>query len=221
MEPADEVYAPIQPTTATHRMEAMAKKLDELTTLLREEKRSGETLERERQAGATQVRAAPQRPVEFNLTFNMVPERELDFTLPPNSCQSRTGAPRVSAGLAALPPGAETEIRKSETQVLTWLGASAANRAAFFDDPISALAQAGVQLERSQLKALYRAREATRAAEVLPPGIRVKTLHVDAAAAPAHFAPHPNLPPLDRTRANPPQAAPSVEAPCYDLRKGV
>jgi hypothetical protein len=86
------------------------------------------------------------------------------------NCTSRTGAPRQESSLGTLSEDLKQVLFDAEPQILRWLTASQDHVEAFVQDPIGALVQVGVELDRSQQKALLREREGRLAGETQLPG---------------------------------------------------
>lgn len=98
------------------------------------------------------------------------------MTLDPG-CSPRQGVPGPATELL---PGIVTKLQKSDQQVVAWLAKDAANARRFLEHPVAALQEAGIELDRSELKALERSHAAVREASVVPPGVTLA--EVDATA---------------------------------------
>jgi hypothetical protein len=108
--------------------------------------------------------------MESRITARLLPAREVILE-PVIGCRPRRGAPRRDAQPIPLPEGLADKLKGANGQVIGWLTRDAANARAFMEDPVTALAAAGVELNRSEQKALGRAHQAVREVAVIPPGV--------------------------------------------------
>lgn len=133
--------------------------------------------------------------LEFKVQLNFVEERKVSFDkMSKPSPQTPTGVERIDDTILGLPMELANVIRPLEPRILSWLSKSKANRLAFFEDPVNALSQAGIKLDRSQQKVLLRVREGRLLADVLPGNVKIRTIILGAAKPPRHFSPNPSLP---------------------------
>jgi hypothetical protein len=93
-------------------------------------------------------------------------------------CAPRQGAEGVETDPLELPEPARKWLVEIDKGVTTWLAASPENAKAFLADPLRALQQAGVRVDRAQAKAIARLRERAAAAQVVAPGLQLKAVHV-------------------------------------------
>ena len=91
---------------------------------------------------------------------------------PRGNTQGWTG-PSISPGLVGA-------LAKADKAVIGWLARDKANAQRFLADPVAALREAGVSLDRAQLKELVRARAAAETTHLVPPGVTVKEVAVEA-----------------------------------------
>jgi hypothetical protein len=98
------------------------------------------------------------------------------MTLDPG-CSPRQGVPGPAT---VLLPGLVAKLQKADQQVITWLAKDSANAKRFLEQPVAALREAGIELDRSELKALERAHAAVREASVVPPGVTLERLDASA-----------------------------------------
>lgn len=126
------------------------------------------------------VVATIQQGYETRLNVRLVRGREADIAVLARGCRPRQGAPRRDADPVALPPMLVDKLRAADAQVVAWLAKDSANAQRFFAEPVAALLDAGVELDRTEQKHLARAHGAVREASVVAPGVRVARLDVAA-----------------------------------------
>lgn len=126
----------------------------------------------------TPVVATIQQGYETRLNVRLVRGREADIAVLARGCRPRQGAPRRDADPVALPPTLVDKLRAADAQVVAWLAKDPANARRFFAEPVAALREAGVELDRAEQKHLARAHGAVREASVVAPGVRVERLDV-------------------------------------------
>ena len=90
-------------------------------------------------------------------------------------CQPRMGAPRDEKDPIPLPDPIRLKLLQADKLMTAWLKAPE-NAAAFIKDPMGALKLAGVQMERSELKAIARARAELSQDAVLREGVKLGTV---------------------------------------------
>ncbi len=111
----------------------------------------------------------------INLRF--VPGRDFDFTPTRLGCRPRKGAPRRDADPVALPATLVDKLKEGNKRVVDWLALDAANAKLFVARPVEALAKAGVELSRGEMKMLDRAHSAVAEASVVAPGVKLTELN--------------------------------------------
>ncbi|MBN1447326.1 MAG: hypothetical protein JXA28_05295 [Bacteroidetes bacterium] len=117
---------------------------------------------------------------ETNIRVRLVPGRDLDITAVPRGCRSRTGAPRRDAEPLDLPADLTDKLKKADKAVVAWLAQDEANARLFMARPVEALLKAGVELTRTEQKAIERTHQHVRDTAVVAPGVKVDTLTVTA-----------------------------------------
>ncbi len=132
--------------------------------------------------------------LDATINVRLLPERTLDVELRPLGCQPRQGAPRRNVDTVPLPPELSRKLKDAGKAVIAWLAKDPLNATAFFNDPVNALAEAGIALERADLKALARAHQSVRDVAVIPPGTAVSGLAVAAVKKGKVGAPKPTRP---------------------------
>lgn len=114
---------------------------------------------------------------ETNINVRLVPGREFDLSAI-LGCRPRKGAPRRDAEPLALPPDLLGKLKLADKAVVAWLAKDEANAQLFMQRPAEALAQAGVDLTRAELKTIERVHSEVREAAVIAPGVKVAALNV-------------------------------------------
>jgi hypothetical protein len=128
-----------------------------------------------------------QVPQSYEASFNVrvVPARSLaDALVERPGCKPRghrKGWGPLTAGLAQeLTPALADKLARADKTVMAWLARDKANAQRFLAQPLQALAEAGVELERSEHKALARAQAAAAATQMVPPGVTVTSVAAEA-----------------------------------------
>jgi hypothetical protein len=75
-----------------------------------------------------------------------------------------------------LPPGTAEQLVEHENRLLDWLEQSDEHRRAFLTDPVGSLERAKVKLDPEVLDALREQHAQTAGADVLPPGVAIRSL---------------------------------------------
>ncbi len=134
-------------------------------------------------AASAAVGATVQPGFTSAISVRLLPAREVVIAAPAPGCQPRGGGPgRPSGQQVPLPDGLGGRLQAANKAVVAWLTRDPANAQLFLADPVTALAQAGAELTRADVKALARAHTQVRQQAVLPPGGTVSELTVRAAA---------------------------------------
>ena len=115
---------------------------------------------------------------DTRINVRIAPNAGLKLTPVPLGCRPRQGAARRDAEPLPLPPGLPEKLAGLDRRVIEWLARDAGNARLFIEQPIEALKRAGVELTRTEEKALVRLSSASRDAALLPPGVRVTALNV-------------------------------------------
>lgn len=114
---------------------------------------------------------------EANIRVRVVPGRSLkDVGVLAPRCRPRGHSTGWTPGLVALNPDLVATLAKADKVMVAWLAKDQANTQRFLADPVGAMREAGVELSRSDEKALARASVVAAAARVVPPGVRVASL---------------------------------------------
>lgn len=128
-----------------------------------------------------------QVPQSYEAKFNVriVPGRSLgDALVERPGCKPRghrKGWGPLTAGLVQeLTPALVDKLARADKAVMTWLAKDKANAQLFLAEPVQALSKAGVELDRSEQKALVRARAAAAATQLVPPGVDVISVVAEA-----------------------------------------
>ena len=109
------------------------------------------------------------------IRIRLIPGR--DVALPnPDPC----GFGQVKPGVSSLSPALIDKLKASDKQVTSWLAKSSENARLFFADPVAALAKAGVELDRSENKAIVRAHANASQEAVVMPGVRLTEVAITA-----------------------------------------
>jgi hypothetical protein len=82
------------------------------------------------------------------------------------------------------PSGLPAELLEQEDKLLSWLSRSPARRAEFLADPVKSLQAAGIKLDDATLATLAERHRGAAAADVVPPGLTIRSLAVKVAPAP-------------------------------------
>lgn len=124
-----------------------------------------------------------QVPQDYEARFNLriVPSRSLGNELVVNAgCKPRGHRKGWEAGTVVLNPALVASLVKADKTVMAWLTKDTANAQRFLANPAAALREAGVELERADEKALARASAAAEATRVVPPGVNLAAITVEA-----------------------------------------
>lgn len=113
---------------------------------------------------------------EANINIRLVPARDIRFTPEALGCKPRHGAVRRDTDPVALPESLPIKFKEANKKVAAWLAQEPANAKLFLERPVDALAKAGVDLTRAEIKALTRARRSADEAAVVAPGVKIVTL---------------------------------------------
>lgn len=132
------------------------------------------------EAGVTSaqpIRATVQPGFDAKVSIRIVPGKDILTAPPKAACRPRGDRPH---GIRPFPfnPALVAKLTEANAGVSAWLAKDEANAKAFLDDPVAALAEAGVELDRSEVKAMARAHSAVKEDAVLPPGAQISTLDV-------------------------------------------
>ncbi|HEX9945643.1 MAG TPA: hypothetical protein VGG03_26835 [Thermoanaerobaculia bacterium] len=117
---------------------------------------------------------------DTNINIRFVPGRDIQWTPHALGCRPRQGAPRRDAEPVALPESLAEKLKGANKKVIDWLAQDAANAQLFLARPVEALIKAGVDLSRSEQKALDRTHRAVGEASVIAPGVKVANLSASA-----------------------------------------
>jgi hypothetical protein len=128
-------------------------------------------------ASARPIRATIQPGFDAKVSVRFVPGREILTGPPEPACRPRGDRPY---GLRPIPYPTDLidKLTDANGTVTAWLAKDAANARAFLDDPVAALAEAGVELTRAEAKVVSRTHAVVKEDAVLPPGARISTLDV-------------------------------------------
>lgn len=116
---------------------------------------------------------------DLNVTVELLPARKIP-SLRAAGCQPRQGAERAEKDPLELPESTRRWLVDVNDRVIAWLARDEGNRKAFVSDPIRALQDAGVEMDRTHFKALARARESIGMAEAVPPGLQLGSVRATA-----------------------------------------
>jgi len=124
-----------------------------------------------------------QIPQDYEASFNvrLVPAHSLERDVQVQaSCKPRGNSLGWDHGMATIDPGLVATLNKADKVMVAWLAKDTANAQRFLANPVAAIREAGVELTRAEEKALARANDATSAARVVGPGIKVASLSAQA-----------------------------------------
>jgi len=132
-----------------------------------------------REAQSQPIRAAIQPGFEHAVSIRFVPGRDMFPETIREGCQPRGDRPPrpwpwpFSEGLVA-------QLTEANTKLVAWLASGDDNSKQFLDDPVAALARAGVELSRADMKSIARSHALVREDAVLPPGAQLTSLKITA-----------------------------------------
>jgi hypothetical protein len=136
----------------------------------------------------TDMRDTPTRPTvhvrmheayDLNVTVEILPAREIPG-LSVAGCQPRQGVERVEKDPLELPEETRDWLLAANDLVIGWLARDEGNRRTFLADPLGALSEAGVEMDRAHIKALARTRESIGLAEAISPGLQLRSARATA-----------------------------------------
>lgn len=116
---------------------------------------------------------------DLNVTVEFLPTRKIPQTRVAH-CQPRQGAERVRRDPLDLPEETRDWLVSINDAVIAWLARDERNRKAFIADPVRALGDIGVEMDRTHLKALARARETIGMGEAAAPGLQLRSVRATA-----------------------------------------
>ncbi|MDP9069224.1 MAG: hypothetical protein M3N53_12880 [Actinomycetota bacterium] len=147
----------------------------------RDEGSRGKASRRSSTESNSKVTARIDQAVEAKVNIRLVPSR--DITLSPEAlgCQPRHGSDPAVAVQIRFPEGLAEKLREADKKVIDWLGKDEANGRRFLEDPVGALEQSGVELSRAEQKALWRAQLEAADGRIVPPGVNVTEVSIEAA----------------------------------------
>jgi len=125
------------------------------------------------------IRAVVQPGFDHAISIRLVPGRDMFATPIREGCQPRGDRPPrpwpwpFSEDLVA-------QLTDANTKLVAWLASGDDNSKQFLDDPVTALATAGIELSRADMKSIARSHAAVREDAVLPPGAKLTELKVTA-----------------------------------------
>ena len=115
---------------------------------------------------------------DTEINIRLIPGHDFQINLKTPGCQPRQGATRRDAVPVTLPPPLVIKLQENNMRVIEWLAKDKDNSRLFMERPVEALVKAGVELTRSEQKAINRTHGAVSEASVVAPGVRVKKLSV-------------------------------------------
>lgn len=89
-------------------------------------------------------------------------------------CRPRQGGERVDKQPLDLPEEIRGRLKEIDGRLIGWLAKDEGNRHAFVSDPLGALRESGIELDRADLKALSRAREEAGRSVAVTPGLQLR-----------------------------------------------
>lgn len=113
---------------------------------------------------------------EAKLNIRLVPGRDFNVGTIRLGCRPRKGGQRRDADPVALPEDLTGKLRDANKKVVAWLAADTANTQLFLAKPVEALMKAGVELTRTEQKALGRTYSANHEDTVIAPGVKITDL---------------------------------------------
>ncbi len=124
---------------------------------------------------AQPIRATIEPGFAGTVSIRFMPGRD-PFQIPTRpECAPRGDRPPRMPPIA-ISPSAVAKLTDANRKVINWLSEDAANAALFVEDPVGALARAGVELTRAEAKSVSRSHAAVKEDAVLPPGAQISTL---------------------------------------------
>lgn len=120
-----------------------------------------------------------QQAYDLNLTLNLLPARAIPNGLK-LACQPRQGAQRIDKDPLDLPEPMSLWLLGVNEHVAAWLASDENNQRAFIANPIAALREAGVPMEREQLKAISRLRQDIGMSQAVVPGLQLRSVQTTA-----------------------------------------
>jgi hypothetical protein len=123
------------------------------------------------------IRATIQPGFDAKVSIRIVPGRDILTTPPRPACQPRGDRPFVVRPIP-YDPDLITKLTEANASVSAWLAKDESNAKAFLDDPVAALAEAGVELTRAEARSVSRSHAVMKDDAVLPPGAQISALEV-------------------------------------------
>ena len=118
---------------------------------------------------------------EAHINVRLLPAKNIELGHAKGACRPRAGAVRHDVEPLDLPEDLVDRLREANTAMVAWLAKDADNPRRYLDDPVAALAEAGVELSRAHVVSLTRSHRAVREQAVVPPGAAISGLSVVAA----------------------------------------
>ena len=122
------------------------------------------------------VEAKIHQGFENTINVRIVPGRDFPTNFEPLGCQPREGATRRDTETVPLPEELTSKLKDANKKVVAWLAKDKKNASFFLRQPVEALLKAGIDLSRSEQKALDRSHRQVREVSIVPPGVNVTEL---------------------------------------------
>ena len=117
---------------------------------------------------------------EARINIRLVQGREILIKPELLRCQPRQGASRRETEPVSLRDDLIVKLRDANKNVIAWLAKEEANAEFFLAEPVQALLKAGVELTRTEQKALQRQHNLVSEVSMVPPGVDITHLSAKA-----------------------------------------
>jgi len=105
-----------------------------------------------------------------NLKVSLVPAHTFDKNEEQPPCRPRKGTIGWQGGTPTLNPALINILQKADAAIVNWLSKDSGNAEHFIKNPLAAMRDAGVKLNRAEEKMVFRAHEAAHSDRVVIPG---------------------------------------------------
>lgn len=133
-------------------------------------------------ASAPTIAATMQQAYDLTMNVSVIGAKNIPTQIL-RACRPRQGAEEVDKDPVELAPPLRHWLLEANKAVVAWLARDARNVHAYLADPVAALEQAGVKMEREHQKSLARLREQLGASQAVVPGMQLRSITTKAGAS--------------------------------------
>lgn len=138
------------------------------------------TTGQEQDTGSNAVKVNVPQGYNAKINIRLYPVKDFQLTPFQPHCQPRQGAARKETKPLDLPESLVAKFKTENKKITSWLAQDAANAQLFLTKPVEAMLKAGLELTRSEQKALDRNHRIVSETHVVAPGVKVENITVTA-----------------------------------------